>query len=61
MPARVAPGLKVVADDDSVEADFLGMDTEVEQLNWSELLSRSFVTEAKRPHTNSDSRPLCAV
>ncbi len=39
------PGLKVIADEDAVEADVLRLDGEVEQPAWSELFGRSLVAK----------------
>ena len=52
MPAGVPPRLKVIADDDAVEADFLGVDAELEQLAWPELLGRRLIAEPQLLHTN---------
>jgi hypothetical protein len=53
----VPPGLKVVADDDGVEADFLGNDGELQQLARPKLLSGSLVAEGKQPNPLSHTCP----
>src|SRR5207244_3624163 len=45
--ARVAPRLEVIRDGDSVQADLLGEDTDLEQLARPELLCRGLVAEPR--------------
>src|SRR3954462_8313440 len=52
MTIDVLPRLKVIADKDRIETDFLGKTREAQQLARRELLCRCFVSELD-PHTSS--------
>ena len=56
MPARVPPGLEVIADDHAIEADLLGVSAEIQKLDRAELLGRRLVAKSQRRHTAFDSR-----
>src|SRR5438445_3234684 len=61
MPARVPPGLEVIADDHAIEADLLGVSAEIQKLDRAELLGRRLVAKSQRRHTAFDSRRRCLL